>query len=136
MNKDIRWKQRYQNFNKAMNNLLEAVITAKQRELSKLEKQGVIQAFEYTYELAWKTVKDFYESQGEVDIQGSRDAFQLAFRRGLVVDHGEELMASIKSRQLTSHTYDDSTANAIFHDIINLYFDAFKELADNLGEYA
>jgi hypothetical protein len=57
---DIRWQQRLQNFQAAFNELDEAVALSNTRELSKLEEQGLIQAFEYTYELAWNTVKDFY----------------------------------------------------------------------------
>lgn len=60
MIKDIRWIQRYSNFKKALSNLGEAVELANERELSKLEKQGLIQSFEYTYELAWITIRDFY----------------------------------------------------------------------------
>jgi hypothetical protein len=52
--------------------------------LSKLKKQGLIKSFEFTYELAWMPIRDFYRPKGEVDIQGSRDAFRLAFERGLI----------------------------------------------------
>lgn len=62
--KDIRWIQRFHNFKKALGQLAEAVELAGQRDLSKLEKQGVIQAFEFTHELAWNTLKDFLESRG------------------------------------------------------------------------
>lgn len=127
MDKDIRWIQRYNNYVKAFDNLSEAVETATNKELSKLEKQGLIQAFEYTYELAWKVVKDFFEFRGETDIYGSRDAFSLAFERGLI-QKGGYLMESIKSRQLTSHTYNEETAEQIYHDIINKYYEAFEEL--------
>ena len=131
MDKDIRWIQRFKNYKKALDNLSEAVEEAKKRELSKLEKQGLIQAFEYTYELAWNVVKDFYHSRGEVSIQGSRDAFRLAFNRGLVLN-GEALVNSVKSRQLTTHTYNEETADAIYQDVINRYYDAFKELFNSL----
>ncbi len=82
MTQDIRWLQRLENYKKALNNLEEGVLLAHERPLSKLEKQGIIQAFEITYELAWNTVKDFYREQGEMNIQGSRDAFKMAFNRG------------------------------------------------------
>lgn len=132
MQQDVRWLQRLNNFEKAMMNLGEGVEESSGRVLNKLEKQGVIQAFEFCYELAWNTVKDFYESQGETGIQGSRDAFTLAFNRGLVETHGNALVESIRSRQLTTHTYDEKSAEKIYNDIIKRYYPAFKELLDSL----
>ncbi|MBB6482138.1 nucleotidyltransferase substrate binding protein [Spirochaeta isovalerica] len=129
---DIRWIQRLSNFSKALSNLKEAVDTAKSRELNKLEKQGLIQSFEYTYELAWNTVKDFYTEQGETGIQGSRDAFRMAFNRNLVSD-GETLMETIKSRQKTSHSYNEETAEEILQAVINHYYKAFEDLARQLA---
>ena len=117
-----------------MDNLLEVIEIATIRELNKFEKQGLIQAFEYNYELAWKTVKDFYEAQGETDIQGSRDAFTLAFNRGLVKNYGTALIESIRGRQLSSHTYNEETAEEVYNDVINKYYDAFKELFDSLNK--
>ena len=117
-----------------MDNLLEVIEIATIRELNKFEKQGLIQAFEYNYELAWKTVKDFYEAQGETDLQGSRDAFTLAFNRGLVKNYGTALIESIRGRQLSSHTYNEETAEEVYNDVINKYYDAFKELFDSLNK--
>ena len=131
MEKDIRWVQRFNNYKKALKNLSEAVELASERELSKLEKQGLIQAFEIVYELSWNTIRDFYKSQGDADIQGSRDAFRLAFNRGLIVD-GELFMNTIKSRQLTSHSYNEETADIIYMDIVNEYYSGFKQLEKRL----
>jgi len=130
---DIRWIQRFSNLKKALSNLDEAVKLSEERELTKLEKQGLIQSFEYTYELAWNTIRDFYRSKGEVDIQGSRDAFRLAFERGLIED-GQVFMNMIKSRQLSSHTYNEETADDIYQDIVNHYFCAFQELVERLQQ--
>lgn len=129
--KDIRWLQRLDNYKKALDNLLDAVDLAAERSLSKLEKQGLIQSFEFTYELCWSTLKDFYQLQGETSIQGSRDAFRMAFSRGLIED-GDIFMEMIASRQLTSHTYNEQTADDIFQDIVNKYAPAFKQLFDKL----
>jgi len=131
MEKDIRWIQRFNNYQKALKNLSEAVELASERELSKLEKQGLIQAFEIVYELSWNTIRDFYKAQGDADIQGSRDAFRLAFNRGLIVD-GELFMNTIKSRQLTSHSYNEETADIIYMDIVNEYYSGFKQLEKRL----
>lgn len=83
MQKDIRWKQRFANFQLVLTELTDAVKITHRRNLSNLEEQGLIQSFEYNDELAWNCIKDFYENQGETNIAGSRDAFRLAFKRGL-----------------------------------------------------
>ncbi|OQY36067.1 MAG: hypothetical protein B6229_10735 [Spirochaetaceae bacterium 4572_7] len=99
MNRAIRWIQRFENYKKALMNLTEAAELQAERALSKLEEQGLIKAFELVHELSWLTIKEYYENQGEVSIQGSRDAFRLAFKRGLILN-GDVFMKSIKSRQL------------------------------------
>jgi len=130
---DIRWEQRFQNHQKALARLAEAVKLAGERELSSLEKQGLIQAFEFVYELSWNTIKDFYEYQGMVSIQGSRDAFRLAFSKGLI-ENGQIWMDMIESRQLSSHTYNEDTADAIAALIINKYFAEFEALRARLTQ--
>lgn len=132
MSEDIRWHQRLSNFNLALNELSEAVTLNEERPLSKLEEQGLIQAFEYNYELAWNVIKDFYEAQAEVGIQGSRDAIRMAFKRGLI-DNGNLWMEMIKSRVLTSHTYNRATAEKISVQIITQYYGAFVELNRKLN---
>jgi len=124
---DIRWMQRFNNYKKALSNLTEAVELAKTRKLSNLEKQGLIQSFEFTHELSWNTIKDFYQSMGDMNIQGSRDAFRLAFKRGLI-DDGDIFMRSIKSRQLSVHTYNEDSAEQVIKDIIQYYYKAFVAL--------
>ncbi len=128
---DIRWIQRFGNYKKALSQLTKAVELSSQRDLSELEQQGVVQAFEYTHELAWKTLKDFYENQGESGIQGSRDASRMAFNRGLIAD-GEIWMDMIKSRNLSSHTYNEETATQVVNDIIKRYYKQFLALIDTL----
>ena len=78
-NNDIRWKQRFASYSKAFFQLGKFI--AKREDLNELEEQGMIQAFEYNFELAWNLIKDYYEYQGVTEIQGSRDAFRLAFNR-------------------------------------------------------
>jgi nucleotidyltransferase substrate binding protein (TIGR01987 family) len=127
-NQDVRWIQRFSNYKKAFSQLKKFIDKG---ELNELEQQGLIQAFEYTYELAWNTIKDFYENQGEINIQGSKDAFRLAFNRGLI-ENGEIWMDMVKSRTKTSHTYNEETANEIANAIINSYFALFLTLKDTL----
>ena len=122
--KDIRWIQRFNHFKKALNQLTKFIEKGK---LNELEQQGVIQSFEYTYELAWNTLKDYFEHQGETGIHGSRDAFRLAFKRGLIED-GETWMDMIESRALTTHAYNEDVAKAIADKIFNSYFSEFQTL--------
>ena len=132
---DTRWLQRFSNYRKALAQLGDAVALAETRSLTDLERQGLVQAFEYTYELAWNTIKDFYENQGETGIQGSRDAFRLAFRRRLVED-GETWMQMIRDRAQTTHTYNESTVQSIVDDILQLYYPQFRALAATLEKLA
>ncbi len=134
MTDDIRWLQRFDNFKRSLLQLDSAMSLIAERELSDLEKQGVIQAFEYNYELAWNVLKDFYEHQGEQGIQGSRDAIRTAFRRGLIVN-GEIWMKMIKSRALTSHTYNEEVTSEILQDIVDQYYAEFVALKKTLIEY-
>ncbi len=134
MTKEIRWIQRFNNFKRSLKQLEDAMALMEERELSDLEKQGVIQAFEYNYELAWNVLKDFYEYQGDQDIQGSRDAIRTAFKRGLIVN-GEVWMNMIKSRAMTSHTYREDIAKEILQDIVNLYYQEFASLKERLLKF-
>src|SRR5680860_96075 len=127
MNKeDIRWIQRFSNFNRALSQLDLAVQLAKERALSDLERQGLIQAFEFTHELAWNVMKDYFIYQGQDQITGSRDAIRAAFNTGLI-DDGKVWMDTIKSRNKTAHTYNEETAQEISSEIINSYLQLFKK---------
>jgi nucleotidyltransferase substrate binding protein (TIGR01987 family) len=125
-NLDIRWIQRFDNFRKAFEQLGKFI---KQKELNELEVQGLIQSFEYNYELSWNTIKDYFEHQGETDIFGSRDAFRLAFKRGLI-ENGDIWMDMIKSRALTSHTYNREAADQIVEKIRKEYYPEFGRLKE------
>lgn len=121
---DIRWQQRFSNYNKALHQLTKAVALTKERELSELETQGLIQAFEFTHELAWNVMKDYMGYQGNTSIIGSRDATREAFHNGLITD-GEGWMEMIRSRNKTSHTYNEETAEEIAQKISTLYIHLF-----------
>lgn len=131
MTEDIRWKQRFSNYKDALSRLTDAVELSRQRELSDLEKQGLIQAFEFTHELAWKVLKDFLVYQGISEIIGSRDAVREAFKLGLL-DDGEVWMSMIKSRNESSHTYNLATAEVIVKKVIEQYHSAFIHLENLL----
>ena len=121
--KDIRWIQRFANFQKAFSQLTKFI---DQGELSELEEQGLIKAFEYTFELAWTTLKDFLEYRGQSDIYGSRDAIRKAFQLNLIED-GENWMDMLLSRNRTSHTYNRETAEQICQAVKNVYFSLFQQ---------
>lgn len=126
---DVRWIQRFDNFKRAFSRLSDASKLAKTRELSDLERQGLIQAFEFTHELAWNTLKDFLTARGVSDkIYGSRDATRAGFAADLIED-GETWMAMIQHRNESSHTYNDDVATKIMAAIQMHYvpaFDAFQ----------
>jgi nucleotidyltransferase substrate binding protein (TIGR01987 family) len=128
--KDIRWIQRFANYNKAFGQLKKFI---DQGQLSELEAQGLIKAFEYTFELAWTTIKDFLEYRGQTDIFGSRDAIRKAFQLNLI-DDGESWMDMLTSRNKTSHTYNKETAEEICQAVTTIYFPLFEQLEKKLDE--
>lgn len=133
MAEDIRWKQRFSNFCKALQTLTEALELAEQRPLTKLEQQGLIQGFEFTHELGWNVLKDYLESKGYSGLIGSRDATRTAFKNALIAD-GEAWMDMVKDRNQTSHTYNLDLAARMTQDIAQRYYPAFLALATNLAQ--
>jgi nucleotidyltransferase substrate binding protein (TIGR01987 family) len=125
---DIRWVKRFDNFKRAFARLSEACGLAEQRDLSDLERQGLIQAFEFTHELAWSTLKDFLGSRGSSEkLYGSKDATRAAFAAGRIED-GEAWMKMIAHRNESSHTYNDEVACRISEAVRTLYVPAFEAL--------
>jgi len=133
-NQDIRWKQRFNNYLKAFQTLAEAVELSEQRELSDLEKQGLIQRFEYTHELAWNVLKDYLENKGVTNLLGSKDATRSAFKNGLI-EEGEDWMDMIKVRNRTSHAYESEEAEAIFEDVVGRFYPALATMAKKFGAF-
>ena len=132
---DIRWLQRFSNFRKAFSQLDSAVKLRRTRELSDLEKQGLIQAFEYSYELSWNVIRDYFRWQGNGNIVGSRDAIREAFANGLIED-GEGWMRMLKDRNRTSHTYNEETAREILTNILAQYHPLFAALQTRIEQEA
>lgn len=123
--KDIRWEQRLANYAMALEQLTHAVDLAGHRPLSELEQQGLIQAFEFTHELAWNVMKDYFAFQGNPSITGSRDAVRESFSKGLITD-GEAWMEMIKSRNQSSHTYNQKVAKEIVDKVVSSYHRRFS----------
>jgi nucleotidyltransferase substrate binding protein (TIGR01987 family) len=132
MDKDIRWKQRFQNYKKALATLKSAVELAASRELSDLEKQGMIQGFEFTFELAWNVMNDCLEEEGITGIIGSKGAIRHAFNRGLIED-GQIWMDMLDDRNLAAHLYDKETANGLAVSIIDNYYCQLNTFADKMS---
>jgi len=126
---DVRWQQRFANFKKALAQLSKFI---EKGELNELEEQGLIQAFEYTYELAWNVLKDFLVHQGNKNIYGSRDAIREAFTAGLI-DDGERWMEMFVDRNKTSHTYNEATAREIARNVFEHHFPLFVSLREKLS---
>jgi len=128
---DIRWKQRFENFEKAFGQLKEFI---EQEELNKFEKQGLIQCFEYTFELAWKVLKDYLEFDG-FNVKSPREAIQTAFKNELITE-GHIWIDALQKRNLMAHTYDEETADKaeklIRTDFYNILNDLRLELTGKL----
>lgn len=118
---DIRWVQRFGNYRKALMRLTKFI---EKKDLNELEEQGIIQAFEFTHELAWNVMKDYLLYQGIINVTGPRDAIREAFANGIITD-GDEWMETIVSRNKSSHTYDEAIAHEIKNKIFNTYYPLF-----------
>ena len=128
---DVRWQQRLANYQRARVQLQAAVDLQSGRPLSDLEQQGLIQAFEFTHELAWNVMKDYFVYQGQSDIAGSRDATRAAFAVQLIED-GEGWMEMITSRNQSSHTYNRATAEAIMQRVTRQYAALFAKFEQRM----
>lgn len=125
---DIRWKQRFFKYRTALKKLNKYAF---QKDLNELEKQGLIKSFEYTYELGWKTLQDYLRYIGYEDIAGPRPVIEQSFQDNLISD-GTGWIKILKSRNLTSHTYDEITVIEIISDIKNYFIQIFNELENTL----
>ena len=134
---EIRWIQRLVNFQRAIATLQRAIGLAQSRPLSELEELGLIQAFEFTHELSWLLIRDFLVDQGVAGISGSRDAVREAVVRQLLPQGDETVwMAMIRSRNLTSHTYNPAVAREIADLIVDRYGPVFQQLSGVMLERA
>ena len=121
---DIRWRQRFQNFKKAFEQLRDSVL--KVDELSDLEKEGMVQRFEYTFELAWKTLKDYLEEQ-QVNAKFPREVIKQSFHYEIIQD-GEIWMDMLEKKNLMAHTYEETIFRDSVQKIANEYFKAISQL--------
>lgn len=128
--KTARWKQRFQNFEKAFTQLTEAV--ERFSELTDLEKEGMVQRFEFTFELSWKTLKDFLESQN-VEAKFPRDVIKEAFHYE-IFENGEVWLEMLEMRNLMSHTYDEEIFDRSVNEIVYHFYNEISKLYQYLKE--
>ncbi|MDQ2994069.1 MAG: nucleotidyltransferase substrate binding protein [Pseudomonadota bacterium] len=128
--KDIRWLQRFQNLEKAFAEFSSACSL---EHYSKLERSGLIQTFEFTFELAWKTLQDLLLSRGYEGILGPKPVIEQSFHDGIIED-GEVWAKMVISRNLTVHTYNEKTAEDLARFIKTLYFPSIAKLIQKLLE--
>jgi len=116
VNKDVRWRQRFGQFEKSYQLLLTALAIDGPSEV---ERAGIIQFFEMTFELGWKLLKDFQEAEG-YSITSPRAAIKQAFQNGLI-EQGHDWLQALEDRNLTTHIYNENTARQVESDIRNRY---------------
>jgi nucleotidyltransferase substrate binding protein (TIGR01987 family) len=132
-NPDIRWKQRFQNFDRAFVLLREAIERGP-AALNQLEKEGVIQRFEYCFELAWKTVKDYLEESGVVFATVTpRQVLKDAFSAKVLAD-GQAWIDMLDHRNLLSHTYNPANFEKAVEAIHKRYLSAIGQLHEFLQQ--
>lgn len=128
-----RWQQRFDNYKKAFKQFENGVNTYKLRQLSDLEKQGVIQSFEYCFEIGWNLLKDYLNFQGIYEVRGSRDAIRLAFKYGLI-DDADVWLDMVSARNLTSHTYDPEILDTVLQEIIDSFYFCLRDLVERFNQ--
>ena len=130
MNNELRWKQRFQNFEKAYL-LFDEAMQLDKATLSRLEKEGIIQRFEILIELAWKTLKDYLENEGYDQVKNSKQAIRVAFQDEIITD-AENWMESLKKRNLTSHTYNEDILGQTLIFLTDVFYPLVRDLYFNL----
>ena len=132
---DIRWKQRFQNYEKAFKRLSRAIEVVKSAPDDDLLQSGLVQTYEYTFELAWKTLKDYLTLEG-FEVRSPRETIRQGFQSGYITN-GEDWLQALADRNLTIHIYDDVIIIRVLNDIFERYFFllqdfyvSFKEKAD------
>lgn len=127
--RDVRWRQRLQNFEKALG-WLEKALAIPHPDI--VQRAGMVQFFEMAFELAWNVLKDYLEAQGFLDVASPRAALKKAFEIGLIGD-GRAWLKGLEDRNLTSHTYDEATAAQVEQLVRTQYLPLFQALKTRLA---
>ena len=123
-----KFQQRFNNFEKAFKQLSEAINNF--QNLSTLEKEGLIQRFEYTFELSWKVLKDFLETKGFF-VKYPREILKLAFENE-IIDIGETWFEMLEFRNILAHTYSEENFNNAVEKVHSTFYSEIKKLYDFL----
>lgn len=142
-NSSPRWKLRLKNYLQALTSL-QGTLDYRQGQIFEpgkmqleMERQACIKSFEYTYELGWKTLKDYLEEAGNSDLPGSKSVIRLAVKEGIIPEMDAQIwMDMVGDRNLTTHTYDLEIAARVVGRITKDYRAAFERLANHLKENA
>lgn len=124
-----RLREKLEDFSKALNRLKEAL---ERDQSDDIVLDAVIQRFEFTYELSWKLIKAYMSYSGIADVKTPRQAFKEAFAAGLI-DEGDVWLEMLDDRNLTSHTYDQSTARRVYEKVKNIYYPAMSKLKEAIS---
>ncbi len=127
---EIRWVQRFENFNKSLENLLETKTCIEANGINKIYTMALVQAFELAFELGWKTLKDYLEYNG-ISVNTPRETIKEAFSNNIISD-GQSWIEMMEARNKTSHTYKEEFANQLAQDILNDYLKILNKLSDFL----
>jgi nucleotidyltransferase substrate binding protein (TIGR01987 family) len=130
-NQDIRWKLRFESLKKAFAQLESACA---QEEYSTLELAGLVQTYQFTFELCWKTLKDLLTFEG-YEVNTSRETIRKAFAASLI-DDTERWFDALDRRNILSHVYNESTAKQAMDSIKNIFTPMLRECVTSLNERA
>lgn len=124
-NQDVRWKQRFQNYEKAFGRLVRAIEVVKATPDDDLLQSGLVQTYEYTFELALKTLKDYLESKGFL-LRSPRETIRQGFQSGFIAN-AEDWLQALADRNLIDHIYDDEVMARVLKDVFERYFFILQE---------
>ena len=125
---NLRWVQRYQNFQKSIINLQDTKICIEKDGLNKIYTMALIQAYEIAFELAWKTTKDYLQYSG-IKVDTPRETIKEAFANNIITD-GQLWIEMMEARNKTSHTYKEDFAKELALDILNTYIKNLEKLSE------
>lgn len=127
MNNEQRWKQRFQNFENAYNTFCRVINTFEQNKSDEIVQMALVQSYEFTIELAWKTLKDYLENEGFDEVKNPKQTIRQAFQSELI--HNPEIwMNAIEKRNLTSHVYNKD----ILQEVVDFIYNEFLSIVSDL----